>query len=178
MHKNTMRKLFISTVVGLSTLMALPARAIIIPPRADTTVSTAAGESGTNFGANEVMTVDTSTRRILVKFENLGLFLPPGTLSSDIKKVNYHFYVHSTPSAGAKMLIPTLVTAPNWSEVGVTGSTALTEGATFGPSSVVFDGSHWAYIDVTDILKYWLDNAPVTVRSFVLKADTGTLEID
>jgi hypothetical protein len=107
--KIKLRTFCISIVAGLCALAPLQAPAVVIPLRADATLSTVSGEENTNFGFQPTLIANTATRKALVKFEALSKYLPAGADAGDVAKAVLHIYTRAKTDAAAQLIL-TLVT--------------------------------------------------------------------
>jgi hypothetical protein len=123
--------------------------------------------TGKNFGGATDLFVGSGN----VAFVQFDLStLPAGTTSAQIAKATITLYVSKINSAGALEIRP--VTG-NWNEYSLTYANAPVRGAVAGNSTVVSKPATFVTVDVTALVKSWID-APSSNHGVAIQAATAT----
>src|SRR5437867_13151289 len=146
---------FVLAFVGACFLRPSDASAVLAMPEAD--AHTTAGSPGT-FGAVKTLRIQgpPARNRVRTAFIRFDLStLPPGTTGSEVTRATLMFFVDAVRVPGS--LDVRQVTSA-WSEETISGTNEPTLGATVASAVPVGAKNEFLLVDVTAMVKDWLDD--------------------
>ncbi len=160
--RNLLSQLLLATILSAAGVC----QAVYAPIASDTFISGDNGERNKNFGDKPKLEVNSDSSSLLRM--NLSS-LPAGTIGADIAKANLLIWVDEVKTAGTVSIVPTL---SNWNEFTVTYNTAPVFAATAYASVSVPVGTRYVLVDVTTLVRQWID-APSSNYGLAVRVSSG-----
>ncbi|WP_221067385.1 DNRLRE domain-containing protein [Methylomagnum ishizawai] len=163
--------------LAMAVLAPLAARAVEIPVRSDSYTDSA--NPTVNYGSATILPANGTGKTVLFKFKSMAAFLPAGTTSSGIAKAMLHVWVRGSTNNSARFIVKRA--NADWTEGTLTANTGLTDAALPAPftdSTAINNLPQWVSVDVSDLVKYWVDNPGDPGRSIMLTTTAGEVSLD
>jgi len=145
----------LTILFSLAVIALLPGSSLAQRATLTDDAQTSTGNPNQNFGSRVSVQVSGITLKGFFKFK-LTPNLPAGTSGNRIEKATLKLYVSAVSTAGAADVYRV---AGTWDEGTITNNTAPALGALLTSFSVdATNQDRWVTIDVTSLVKDWLDN--------------------
>ena len=146
---------FLLVILSLVIVALLPNLVLAQQATLTDDAQTSTGNPNQNFGSKVSIQVSGTTFKGFLKF-NFTPNLPTGTTGSLIEKATLKLFVTAVNTAGAAEVYRV---AGDWDEGSITNNTAPALGSLL--TSLSFDATseaRWVTVDITPLVKDWLDN--------------------
>ena len=159
----------VAIALGSGSLMTRLALADEALPAADSFIVT--GANAESHGDDQQLSLSKKTQ-VLLKFDLSPL--PGGTVGSNVAKATLRLWTFKLQTGGAVDVQP--VTG-SWNETSVSGSSAPALGAAIASAVPVNRGRDFVAIDVTTLVRSWLDGTPNNGLAVVTSAGSPNTSI-
>jgi hypothetical protein len=136
---------------------------------------TSSNKANKNFGSDQSVQITGTTDRGFVKFK-LTSSLPPNTIGGHVGKATLKFFVGNVTTPGTLEIRPVIAA---WAEGNITDASAP---ALSTPIAVVAinatDNGKWITIDVTQVVKDWLDGLLPNNGLAIVPTDPVNIKLD